>query len=107
MPGVADAAAVGLPNDTGGETVVAAVVAEGFAVLDPEAVRAEVREHLAGYKVPRQVFVLDELPRSLIGKVLHREVRDQGLRTPTTAHPPAPPRPPHASRRAALGARSR
>jgi long-chain acyl-CoA synthetase len=82
VPGVADAAAVGLPNDTGGETVVAAVVAEGFAVLDPEAVRAEVREHLAGYKVPRQVFVLDELPRSLIGKVLHREVRDQ-----LAAHP--------------------
>ncbi|MFC6239472.1 long-chain-fatty-acid--CoA ligase [Longivirga aurantiaca] len=75
VPGVADAAAVGLPNDTGGETVVAAVVAEGFAVLDPAAVREAVRESLTGYKVPRQVFVLDELPRSLIGKVLHRDVR--------------------------------
>jgi long-chain acyl-CoA synthetase len=75
VSGVADAAAVGLPNDTGGETVVAAVVAEGFAVLDPEAVRDAVRETLTGYKVPRQVFVLDELPRSLIGKVMHRDVR--------------------------------
>ncbi|MGD9955277.1 MAG: long-chain-fatty-acid--CoA ligase [Candidatus Nanopelagicales bacterium] len=75
VPGVADAAAVGLPNDTGGETVVAAVVAEGYAVLDPAAVREAVREHLTGYKVPRQVFVVDELPRSMIGKVLHREVR--------------------------------
>jgi long-chain acyl-CoA synthetase len=75
VPGVADAAAVGLPNETGGETVVAAVVAEGFAVLDPAAVRDAVRETLTGYKVPRQVFVLDELPRSLIGKVLHRDVR--------------------------------
>jgi long-chain acyl-CoA synthetase len=75
VPGVADAAAVGLPNETGGETVVAAVVPEGYAELDPEVVRESVREHLAGYKVPRQVFVLDELPRSLIGKVLHREVR--------------------------------
>jgi long-chain acyl-CoA synthetase len=82
VPGVADAAAVGLPNETGGETVVAAVVAEGFATLDPEAVREAAREHLAGYKVPRQVFVLDELPRSMIGKVLHREVRAQLL-----AHP--------------------
>jgi long-chain acyl-CoA synthetase len=82
IPGVADAAAVGLPNDTGGETVVAAVVAEGFATLDPDAVREAAREHLAGYKVPRQVFVLDELPRSMIGKVLHREVRAQLL-----AHP--------------------
>ncbi len=79
VPGVADAAAVGLPNDTGGETVVAAVVAEGFAELDPEVVRETVRQHLAGYKVPRQVFVLDELPRSLIGKVLHRQVREQLL----------------------------
>jgi long-chain acyl-CoA synthetase len=82
VPGVADAAAVGLPNDTGGETVVAAVVAEGFATLDPEAVREAVRTNLTGYKVPRQVFVLDELPRSLIGKVLHRDVRDLLL-----AHP--------------------
>jgi len=82
VPGVADAAAVGLPNDTGGETVVAAVVAEGFAVLDPAAVRDAVRESLTGYKVPRQVFVLDELPRSLIGKVLHRDVR-----TILEAHP--------------------
>jgi long-chain acyl-CoA synthetase len=82
VPGVADAAAVGLPNDTGGETVVAAVVAEGFATLDPEAVRDAVRDSLTGYKVPRQVFVLDELPRSLIGKVLHRDVRDLLL-----AHP--------------------
>ena len=82
VPGVADAAAVGIPNDTGGETVVAAVVAEGFATLDPEAVREAAREHLTGYKVPRQVFVLDELPRSLIGKVMHREVR-----AILTAHP--------------------
>ena len=89
VPGVADAAVVGLPNDTGGETVVAAVVAEGFAVLDPDAVRDAVRETLTGYKVPRQVFVLDELPRSLIGKVLHREVRailETAPRPPLTRH---------------------
>ena len=56
--------------------MVAAVVAEGDAQLDPRAVRDASREHLAGYKVPRQVFVVDELPRSMIGKVLHRAVRD-------------------------------
>ena len=44
--------------------------------------RAATREHLTGYKVPRQVFIVDELPRSLIGKVLHRVVRDQLLNHP-------------------------
>jgi long-chain acyl-CoA synthetase len=75
IPGVQDAAAVGLPHESGGETVVAAVVAVEGELLDPEAVRQASREHLTGYKVPRQVFVLEQLPRSAIGKVLHREVR--------------------------------
>jgi len=51
------------------------VVAESGVVLDPEAVRVAAREHLTGYKVPRQVFVLEELPKSMVGKTLHREVR--------------------------------
>jgi long-chain acyl-CoA synthetase len=82
VPGVADAAVVGLPDGSGGERVVAAVVAAEGVRLDPEAVREEVRVHLTGYKVPRQVFVVDELPRSLIGKVLHRQVRQQLLEHP-------------------------
>jgi long-chain acyl-CoA synthetase len=44
--------------------------------LDPEALLAFARENLAAYKVPRRVAVVDELPRSLIGKVLRREIRD-------------------------------
>jgi len=78
-PGVSDAAAVGLPDGSGGERVVAAVVAEGDARLDPDELREATRAHLAGYKVPREVFIVDELPRSMIGKVLHRAVRDQLL----------------------------
>ncbi len=76
VDGVLDAAAVGLPNASGGEEVVAAVVAEEGVELDPDAVRLASREHLTGYKVPRRVVVVEELPRSLIGKVLHRQVRD-------------------------------
>ena len=76
VPGVADAAVVGLRGEDGGEQVVAAVVADEGADLDPGAVRDAVRAHLAAYKVPRRVVVVDELPRSLIGKVLRREVRD-------------------------------
>lgn len=82
VPGVADAAAVGLPDGSGGERVVAAVVARPGTRLDPEAVREAVREHLTGYKVPRQVFVVDELPHSMIGKVLHRQVREHLLEHP-------------------------
>jgi len=68
-----------LKVERGGEEVVAAVVAEEGVELDPEEVRRACREHLAGYKVPRRVVVVDELPRSPIGKVLHREVRDSLL----------------------------
>jgi long-chain acyl-CoA synthetase len=75
VPGVRDAAAVGLPDGSGGERVVAAVVANGDAQLDPDEVRNATRAHLAAYKVPRQVFIVEELPRSMIGKVLHRKVR--------------------------------
>jgi long-chain acyl-CoA synthetase len=76
VPGVRDAAAVGLPDGSGGERVLAAVVAQPGVTLRPEEVRDAVRGHLTGYKVPRQVFVVDELPHSMIGKVLHRQVRE-------------------------------
>ncbi len=82
VPGVADAAAVGLPDGSGGERVVAAVVPEEGVRLDPETVRTASREHLTGYKVPRQIYVLDELPRSMIGKVMHRSVRQHLLDHP-------------------------
>lgn len=76
LPGVADAAVVGVRGADGSEQVVAAVVAEPGSAPDPEQLRAASREHLAGYKVPRRVVVVDELPRSVIGKVLRRQVRD-------------------------------
>jgi long-chain acyl-CoA synthetase len=75
LPEIADAAVVGLPSPHGGEDVVAAVVLEPGTTLDAEAVREACKEHLAAYKVPRRVTAVDELPRSLIGKVLRRQVR--------------------------------
>ncbi|WP_433393250.1 long-chain-fatty-acid--CoA ligase [Micromonospora sp. KLBMP9576] len=77
-PGIRDAAAVGLPGEHG-EEVVAAVVLDEGADLDEAAVRAACRRGLAGYKVPRRLVVVDDLPRSQIGKVLRREVRDRLL----------------------------
>jgi long-chain acyl-CoA synthetase len=76
FPGLADVSVVGLPRPGGGEDVVAAVVPAPGTTVDPEALLAFARHHLAAYKVPRRVVVLDDLPRSLIGKVLRREIRD-------------------------------
>lgn len=79
MPGVAEAAVVSLPGSSGGEQVAAAIVAAPGQILDPEQLRAECRSHLAAYKVPKQIVIIDELPRSTIGKVLRASVRAQLL----------------------------
>ena len=74
-PDVVDAAVVGLPDERTGEQVVAVVVLRPGAALDAEGIRAVAREHLTAYKVPKRVVQADDLPRSLIGKVIRREVR--------------------------------
>ncbi|WP_108250141.1 long-chain-fatty-acid--CoA ligase [Planctomonas deserti] len=79
FPGVKEAAVVGIPRAGGGEDVVAAVVPQPGATLDLEAVRAHCRSQLTAYKVPRRVVLLDELPTTLIGKVLRRAVRERIL----------------------------
>ncbi|MEU2203178.1 long-chain-fatty-acid--CoA ligase [Microbacterium oleivorans] len=76
-PQVADAAVVGLPDAHSGEQVVAVVIpAPGMSEVDVEDVRAFARTRLTPYKVPKRIETVDELPRSLIGKVLRRQVRD-------------------------------
>ena len=77
--GVADIAIVGLPSARDGEHVVAAVVAEPGQTVDADALRAYARENLAAYKVPKHVYFVDELPKSLIGKVLRKKVKDELL----------------------------
>ena len=78
-PQIDDAAVVGLPSDHSGEEVVAAVVAAPEQEVDVDAVREYARGVLTPYKVPRRIFVVDELPKSLIGKVLRRQVRERLL----------------------------
>jgi long-chain acyl-CoA synthetase len=78
-PDVRGAAVVGLPRESGGEEVVAAVELREGAVFDAGAMRDFCRESLTPYKVPGSVVEVDELPRSLIGKVLRRRVRDELL----------------------------
>jgi long-chain acyl-CoA synthetase len=76
-PQVDDAAVVGLPSEHSGEEVVAAVVVAPGEEIDVEALREYARSILTPYKVPRRIFVVDELPTSLIGKVLRRQVRER------------------------------
>ena len=78
-PSIADAAVVGLPSVRSGEDVVAAVVVNPGASFDEAAVREFVRGILTPYKVPRRLVVVEELPKSLIGKVLRKQVREQLL----------------------------
>jgi malonyl-CoA/methylmalonyl-CoA synthetase len=74
-PGVSEVAVVGLPDQEFGERVVAAIVREAPA-LTAENVTDFCREDLAGYKKPRQVVFVQELPRNALGKVLKHRVRE-------------------------------
>ena len=77
LPGVAESAVVGVPHKDFGEAVVAVVVRKPGAVLDGAAVAAALKTQIANFKVPKQVFVVDELPRNAMGKVQKNLLRDQ------------------------------
>ena len=74
-PDISDVAVVGLQTESG-EQVAAAVVLREGAHLDVAAVRAWAKERLAAYKVPRSFVEVDELPKSMLGKVLRKQVRE-------------------------------
>jgi len=74
-PGVLEAAAVGVPDERSGEAVKVVVVAKDPA-LTAEALIEHCRQHLTGYKVPRRVEFRAELPKSNVGKILRRLLRD-------------------------------
>jgi long-chain acyl-CoA synthetase len=76
MPGVADCAVFGIPDDEFGETLAAAVQPLPGAVLTAEAVRAWLHERIAGYKVPKVVSFHDSLPREDTGKIFKRLLRE-------------------------------
>jgi long-chain acyl-CoA synthetase len=74
MPGVMESACVGMPSEATGEAVKLFVVKTDEAVTE-ESVRDFCRQRLAGYKVPKQVVFMDELPKSAVGKILRRELK--------------------------------
>ena len=74
-PQVLEAAVFGIPSEEWGESVHAVLVARPGAGLDAAAVQGFAREHLAGYKVPRSMEFVDEIPKTGSGKILKRELR--------------------------------
>ena len=76
-PAVGQVAVIGVPDDRWGETVKALVVLRTGAAASADELTAFARERLAGYKLPRSVEFVDDLPRTPSGKVLKRELRER------------------------------
>jgi long-chain acyl-CoA synthetase len=82
-PGVAEVAVVGIPHDSLGEEVGAAVALKPGASATADELRAFARDRVAAYKYPRRVWLVDQLPKGPTGKILRREVH------PPAGHSPA------------------
>jgi len=76
-PDVAEAAVVGVPHDVYGEDIVAFVVVNSGANVSEEAIIDHVKTQISSFKAPSQVHFVPELPKSGVGKILRRELRDQ------------------------------
>ena len=75
-PNVVEVAAVGIPNELSGESVKVFVVKNDTSLSEQDVI-SHCRQHLTGYKVPKLVEFRDELPKSNVGKILRRELRDE------------------------------
>lgn len=77
-PGVFESAVIGVPSERSGEAVKLFIVPRDPA-LDVETMKAYCRENLTAYKVPREIVFVKDLPKSNVGKILRRELREQEL----------------------------
>jgi len=77
LPGVAESAVIGIPHADFGEAVTAVIVAKPGTQVDEGSVIAAVRERLAGFKVPKRVYLVADLPRNAMGKVQKNVLRKQ------------------------------
>lgn len=83
VPGVLEVGVIGVPDEKSGEAVRAYVVASAPAP-SVDTITAHCRETLSAYKVPSSIIFVDELPKSPIGKILRRELRDQAMSATTS-----------------------
>jgi long-chain acyl-CoA synthetase len=79
MPGVLEVAAVGVPDEKSGEVVKIVVVRKDPALTE-EAIRAHCKANLTAYKLPRHIEFRESLPKTNVGKILRRELRDAPAR---------------------------
>lgn len=77
LPGIFESAVIGVPHRDFGEAVTAVVVPKPGERVDPSAVIAALKSRIANFKVPKQVHVVDELPRNQMGKVQKNLLRDR------------------------------
>ena len=96
-PDVAEAVAVGIPDEYRGETVKAFVVMKQGKDTSEEEVLAFCKERLAPYKTPKGVEFRDELPKSTVGKLLRRVLADEEREKTAAVSGPAEPQPPSPS----------
>ncbi|HEV8692315.1 MAG TPA: AMP-binding protein, partial [Ideonella sp.] len=85
LPGVAESAVIGAPHADFGEGVLAVVVPKPGATLDGAALIAALKSKIAAFKVPKQIFVINELPRNTMGKVQKNLLREQHQRAFTAS----------------------
>jgi malonyl-CoA/methylmalonyl-CoA synthetase len=76
LPGVEESAVIGCPHADFGEGVVAVVVPQAGVILDAAALIATIKGQIAGFKVPKHLFIVDELPRNVMGKVQKKALRE-------------------------------
>ena len=84
-PKVVEAAVIGLPDKTSGESVHAYVVAKDPS-LSIEELRNWCKDQLTGYKRPRHIEFRESLPKTNVGKILRRELRDEALAKKAAPH---------------------
>ncbi len=77
MPGITESAVIGVPHPDFGEAVVAVVAAKDRSELEAPTMISSLRGQLAAFKVPKRIFVVDELPRNAMGKVQKSLLREQ------------------------------
>jgi malonyl-CoA/methylmalonyl-CoA synthetase len=89
LPGVVESAVIGLPHPDFGEAVAAVVVARRAGTLDAAAIVDALKGQIANYKVPKRVFVVEDLPRNAMGKVQKNLLRERYRASFTPPVPPA------------------
>jgi long-chain acyl-CoA synthetase len=80
FPGVAESAVIGVPNPVYGESVVAFIVPMPGASIDAEMMIAHVKNKTAAFKAPEKVIMVESLPKSAVGKILKRELRQMAAK---------------------------